>query len=413
MVQLVCVTFLAVWSTSPPLLGNPVARLVALGILVLWFGIEVLKHPESFLRPSILIIVTIFYLVYSDVVSFLEDGPKVLTWNISFNIALMFLVIYECQSRRDVKLLRPAFWTVLATSPVWMGLTLFRMLGQRNIARIVTRSSEATLQLESEGVGGFALVYFALILVPICIYLLRHRATPKGWSRALLWVTLILAATLVFKGGYAIATILMFVAALFALLLDRPTVTSLTRVAFILGFLVPLLFFSAQAASSVLVNVSRGTMYEHKVRDVMYSLEKSDSVGTLHDRSNRYGRSYDLFVQSPLVGVLSREDVGKHSAILDRFAQYGVFFGGMFVYTLAALPFRMMKRRGGLNFGLSVTVAIVAITFASLNNVFPAFGVALFLLFPVAADYVDERQKEMAEQRLAPMEAVAAIGATE
>ena len=168
---------------------------------------------------------------------------------------------------------------------------------------------------------------------------------------------------------------------------------SLTRVGVTLAFAIPLIFLSAPAATSVVVDLTRGTMYEKKVRDIMYSLDKSENVGTVQDRSNRYTISLNKFVSSPIVGVLSLEEVGKHSAIIDRLAMYGIFFGGMFIYCLGGLPLRLMAKKGSLGFGLSATVAMVTLTFAALNNVFPAFGVGLFILFPVAVDMVDEKER--------------------
>jgi hypothetical protein len=374
-------------------LGNSAARALALLSLGVWFCVEIFKHPVSFAKPTILMMVTLGFLLYSNVVSFLMDGPEGLKWLISADICMLFLVVYECHRRRGIYMLRPVFWTVLSLNLVWSLITIARTAVQRNVARIVTRSSEEALQLQAEGVGGFALVYFALILVPICVYLLRHRIAPNRTSAVLLWTTLILSVILILRGGYAIATIILIVSVPVSLLLDKPTPNTFIRTGAVIAFAVPALFLAAPLAINYVTDVSRGTMYERKVRDIVFSIENSDSVGTVNDRTNRYARSFEAFKSNPFIGVLSLNNVGKHSAVLDRIAEYGIIFGGFFVYMLLAIPVRNMFRKGSLSFGLSVTVGLVALTFASLNNVFPAYGVALFILFPVAVDFVEERNR--------------------
>lgn len=405
--QVICVTYLCVWSTSPPLLSNNGARAVALLALFVWFCVEIFRHPESFIRPTVLLAATVSFLVYSNAVSFAVDKTEGLKWLIPADICILFLVIYECHRRRGIHMLRPVFWTVLSLNLVWSLVTIVRMTSQRNVARIVTRSSEEALQLQAEGVGGFALVYFALILVPICVYLLRHRVASNRISAAVLWVTLVFSVILILKGGYAIATIILVISVPFSLLLDRPTPNSFLRTGALIAFTVPMLFLAAPIAMDYLTDVTRGTMYERKVRDIVFSVQNSDSVGTVNDRTNRYARTFEAIKSNPVIGVLSRNNVGKHSAILDRIAEYGMVFGGTFIYLLSAIPVRNMLRKGSLSFGLSVTVGLVALIFASLNNVFPAYGVALFILFPIAVDFVEERTSvpQPAEPRPVPIPA--------
>jgi hypothetical protein len=136
------------------------------------------------------------------------------------------------------------------------------------------------------------------------------------------------------------------------------------------------------------------------------SFETDQSVGSVEDRRERYDRSIDLFISNPMLGVFSFDDIGKHSAVLDRLARFGIIFGGMFLYCAWYLPLRYIRRSQGLSFGISLAVGIVVIPFLSLNNAFPAFGLMLFIYFPAAVSFIEDRERVLtatAPPRLAPI----------
>jgi hypothetical protein len=78
-----------------------------------------------------------------------------------------------------------------------------------------------------------------------------------------------------------------------------------------------------------------------------------------------------------VLGTLTFDDVGKHSAVLDRFAQYGFAFGLLFLALLIYVPMRMRGPRAPI--GLALAFLIVAIGFPLLNNVFMSWGLVLYV----------------------------------
>jgi hypothetical protein len=116
-------------------------------------------------------------------------------------------------------------------------------------------------------------------------------------------------------------------------------------------------------------------------------MQEDSASGTLYDRIERYQRSFLLFVQNPIFGTMLSTDIGKHSQILDNFAQFGIVVGSMFVYFLIAVPIRYINRRGA-EFGLAFAMLIVTLLYFGLNNAFMSAGPVLFIIFPVAANMI-------------------------
>lgn len=95
-------------------------------------------------------------------------------------------------------------------------------------------------------------------------------------------------------------------------------------------------------------------------------------------------RSFLLFLENPVIGVLEFASVGKHSSILDTFARFGIIFGTVFVYLIAYLPWRAIQVAGARHFGVPFAMLIaIALTFG-LNSGFMGLGVMMFIVFPVA-----------------------------
>jgi hypothetical protein len=129
---------------------------------------------------------------------------------------------------------------------------------------------------------------------------------------------------------------------------------------------------------NVLQGAATGTEYSAKVRDIRDSLLDDQSTGTVEGRAERYIRSIKLFVENPVIGTLTFDDVGKHSAVLDRFAQYGFAFGLLFLALLIYVPIRM-ARSSRAPIGLALAFLMVAIGFPLSNNVFMSWGLVLYV----------------------------------
>src|SRR5690606_36725556 len=161
---------------------------------------------------------------------------------------------------------------------------------------------------------------------------LDWRRMPGGRSRKrlawlLMLVNLLLAIWMVLNAGYSFAVLLMFGSLLVVFLVNRRGLMPVMRglLFSIVATVVLLLAFGPLLG--FLSDLAQGTEYPQKLADWQASCAGDSAVGTVDVRLERYQRSLELFLRNPLIGVLEFDDLGKHAAYLDRFAQYGFFFG--------------------------------------------------------------------------------------
>lgn len=401
-IQNAAIGYVCLWATAPVLAYGDTYRWAAAGAVALWALLEAGRPRGIILNPTLPSILAAFYALYTGITELLIGPDRNIDTHIQLWIILFFVIFYE--SRRNlVYTMAPIFWLMVATLPIWLytTYTAFDKYGSHT-ARHLVRSSDISRELTSEGVGGYSLVYSAVIMIPICISLLVNRkrligrrieglADIFGQSRsfAMFFVALTLALSIVvvLRAGYSIALILAIACAITSLLFRRGGAAPLMFAPLILmgGYL--FIEMSLVPILTALQPLVQGTPYAIKVRDIILTLATDQSQGSFDDRWSRYSRSFIIFLENPLFGVISYRDVGKHSSYLDALARYGIAVGPLLMYIFLYLPARMIRASKD-NIGLPLSVFVVAAIFPLLNNVFSAFGVMLFIMAPVACGLV-------------------------
>jgi len=402
-IQNVAVAYVCLWATSPMLAYGLQFRVAAVAAVGLWALLEMFRPGGIFTRPTLPVILTLFFIAYTALVETLLGAEGAIVQHVQVWIMLFFLIFYESR-RHDVRSMSPIFWLMIATLPIWFFTTYagIESFGS-HAARHLTRSSDLARELTSDGIGGYSLVYSIVVLLPILMVMLLNvsRFVPLNEPRflrplsripflvyVLILANLVLGFAVVMRAGFSIAIVLGVFSITLSLVFKRrsPLMLMLTPLMLMIAWLVyqmaliPLL--------EALRPLTEGTPYHRKVLDVIESLNSEQSQGTLDDRTSRYLRSLDLFIGNPVFGVISDRDVGKHSEYLDVYARYGVMVGSVFVYLLTYLPVRMMRGMRD-NFGLAFSVLAIMVLLPLLNNVFASLGVMLFILVPVACDLVE------------------------
>lgn len=403
-IQNLAVAYICLWATSPMLAYGTGFRLAALAAVGVWFLLEIVRPGSIVLRPTMPVIVTLFYIAYTALTESLLGGESDIALHFQIWIMLFFLIFYESR-RHDIRSMAPIFWFMMLTLPIWFftTYTAFDTFGS-HAARYLTRSSDLARELSSDGVGGYSLVYSIVVMLPVFGLMLLNfrRFTPldqPAWMRRisripflipmLIGANLLLGGAVVVRAGFSIAIVLAVFSLAVSLAFKRRSVfmVLLTPLIMMLAWLlfqlalVPLL--------EALRPLTQGTSYDRKLLDVIETLQSEQSQGTLDDRVTRYQRSFDLFIHNPIFGVISNRDVGKHSAYLDAFARYGLLVGSGFVYLLTYLPVRMMRGMRD-NFGLAFSVFCIMVILPLVNDVFASLGVMLFIMLPVACVLVEQ-----------------------
>lgn len=395
--QICCITFFAVYTISPPLLVIDAARIVALLAVGLFIIVEIIKRPETFLRPTWITVITVVYAVYINLFGYLTDGLSDVVRNFELNVFLFCIIILESYRRRSLEHLKwPALGVCLA-SMAWILVTLIAMEGQRNVARVITRTSAESEALMSAGVGGFGLTYFSCAMIPALIYFVRAENLKPAWLKIPAWVYLGLVSLLVIRAGFFIALIFAAAAALVAVFYVKGTQKAFLQAALALAAVLGLGILASSQVRDVALEWSEGTMYERKVEDATASLDRSMPDGTISQRAERYQRSLKIFSENPLVGVVSVQDVGKHSQVLDSLARYGILIGGLLPLAILLVGRELSKRFiGTTGFPLVAVSLLLILGLALFNNITMTLGVAAFIIMP-AVVYVITRGEREAE----------------
>ena len=380
--------YLIVWVLSPPLAYGTIWRVLAVLAMLLWLALDTLSPRSVLRRPNWPVLCAVAFIIYTSFIEYLV--PDISTINQQFQVWIMlfFLMVGESQRRTDGTDAQFCFWVILLVLPIWSLATL-RGIDKiaADVSRTISRSSKEAEDLAGQGIGGYGFIYAVVLCMPFLAQLaLRNREEwwvgktrwKKRMSRLLIWTNFLLAALLVMRAGYTIALILCAFAILsVAMIRSRRTLPFAISVCFV-GVLVLAASIAMKPALRAMEGMAAGTEYSAKVRDARTLLEEDQSTGTINDRAERYGRSLRVFLENPVIGTLTFDEVGKHSAILDRFAQYGVAFGFLFMALLVHLPIRVM-RSSGAPVGLALSFLIVALGFPMFNTVVMSWGLILYV----------------------------------
>ena len=123
-VQNLCLIYVCLWTTAPPLAYPDWARLLSVLAMLIGAGTDAARRGGIFRRPTLPVLLAMAYIVYTGAVEFLYDGAGGVTRNLQLFIMLMFLIVHESR-RNDLDSLRPVFWAVLLTLPIWQVITIY------------------------------------------------------------------------------------------------------------------------------------------------------------------------------------------------------------------------------------------------------------------------------------------------
>lgn len=381
--------YLIVWVLSPPLAFSSWARILALAAMVTWLLLELAAPRSVLLKPSWPVLGTVVFLGYTAFVEWLVPDAGEISRHFQIWIMFFFLLVGESLGRGRDGDARLCFWLVLLVLPIWSIATLRGIETIAvDVARTISRSSDEARTLAGQGVGGYGFAYTVLLCLPfLAWFATRPRSAAatmgaRGWRRrgvmTLLMLNFLLGYLLLLRAGYTIGLVLAAIALCLVLLVRARGGLRLAISLVLSATLVVLAAFALRPALDGLQEVATGTEYSAKVRDVRRSLDEDQSTGTVGDRAERYQRSTRLALQNPVMGTLTFDHVGKHSAALDRYAQYGFVIGTLFLLLLVYLPWRFVRDRR-VPFGPALAFLAVALAFPLLNNVFMSWGLILYV----------------------------------
>lgn len=256
----------------------------------------------------------------------------------------------------------------------------------------------------STSVGGYGFIYFIVVIFCSLLFYFGRNSMPKKHRLTvlsllgLLFVTVLLSN---FMTGLLLCLFALVMRIFFPRLSKGRSIIIVTVGVFIFLFFEPIIVLISDAALAYLgdsLNASR-------VKEIRDLLIKGNSGASVTARADTYSQSFQLFLNNPFFGIiinpirrvgLGVSGFGQHSQVLDTFALFGFLIGTIQVYLIGNPIAKRINFKTKQNNNLPLIMLIVAFSLATVNNLTPSIGFAIFFIFPVIHDEVLMRENKLA-----------------
>lgn len=390
------ITYLCLWVISPPLQYGILYRLLVILVLLILL-IEVLNRSKrntiGLTKYGLAII--LYFILASIIAEFVfPDNTPFIWWIQNYIFFAFYFIMLKIKNSSSLFFNTSMLKIIMVAQLIWSIRTLQGLSTDATMARVLTRSSDQALELTSSGFGGYGLVYSSLLSVPLFMGYVGKNY--KSVFRALIQfkfynidflVALNLLTTLfvIFKAGYMLAIVALLLYLILSVSFSGGIVSRIFKTSLI-GIILSLFFSTNTLALVRDVAMDINPNYARKLNDILaYSTSANLHDNTLYHRVERYSRSFEIFVDNPIFGALSRNDIGKHSATLDSFAQYGLALGLLyFLCTTVFLVKEILPKNPFIN--RQIFLVFVIFVFST-NNLVGSQGLVLFIIYPLLLNY--------------------------
>ena len=267
-----------------------------------------------------------------------------------------------------------------------LAFTCFTTLIGHSIDPSASRMLSDNPELYSKNIGGYGFVYSLLFFV-IAIQVIL---TPGNYlnKRVIYWMfVLFICVMTLFSSRFFIAGMLIFGILFVSYFIKRPPF--IFKI-WILWATLGVSAFTGVFSIALWLYQNENYLIIKGYEALLAILYNSDS-SYLSERLLKYSISMRGFSEFPLLGVVAAgEDIfnwewyGRHSYILDNFALFGFFGGGISVFILI-YPWRIYRHYFGLDLS-STFLAVCLIIMIGLTNILtPEILIAAYLILPATA----------------------------
>ena len=381
---------------SPPLqFGLQYRILAVIFFAILLFDVILNANAGTITLTKYGLAILLYFTLVSIIIEFLSPDRTPFIWWIQNYIFFAFYFIMVKMKKSNS--LMPRFIilkTILIAQLIWIFRSIQGLTTDTTIARVLTRSNEQAEELSQLGYGGYGLVYSSLLTLPLFVgYVKKNKRRILNAIvqyrflsvDLLIAINLLLTIVLVFKAGYMLAVVALLLFFILNFVFRGSIITRIVKASLFIGMI--LLINSRNILNSLGSIVTElNPNYGRKLNDILaYSKEGYLENNTLFHRVERYSRSINVFIENPFLGALSRDDLGKHSAILDAFAHYGLPLGLVYFFCVS---FFLVREILPSKIFLNKWVFLLFLLFIfTTNNIVGTQGVVLFIIYPLLINY--------------------------
>lgn len=379
LIEYACLFYLIAWAISPIFQYGIGFRLI---FMVCFFLLVLIKLSQGYRLTTSQSSIALF-IVFLLFMTLVIDGVSSVNQRFQAIICLLFFMLYYFY-QKDNKKLMIIFWLVTSLCIIWNLRTLQAYTTIHNISRMLAKDFDGAEYYAKQGIGGYGYIYSMVFMLFCALKVFNGKLNKHVLVKRIVLIVYILTTLLLLlSAGYFLA-LLLTIFGLISLVITNIKSVNIRVLSYAGCVIVALLIIiNFDTIMSFVADISKGTMYQSKVQDIITSISEDQVVGTVYGRYERYQRSIRLFFESPLWGQLTRKDVGKHSQILDFFAQYGIFVGVWFCSIFTGFK-NQIKKKNYINKDFIEIVVLFFMIFACVNNLSYTNGVIIAFCLPGA-----------------------------
>jgi len=363
---------LFIWILLPIFVYDEVVRILAL-ISIIIFSIQ----NFSISNKKVLFAIIVFML-YTFTINTIESNSSFLLRHLQLYIFLVLIfvstIVMQFSTERKTQLIL----IILTFNLIALTGTFLGLLTDSHAARALSKSSEAGIKLSALGIGGYGSVYMNVILYPLLFVI--KKTIKNNLINYLVWANLIALVLTILYANFLIAILLLSFQIIY---LSINSTKGNIKFMYLLSVIIIILiaYSNIEYIEKETYSIVEGTSLRLKHSDIFSQIRGDESInGTIASRSERYARSLNIFFTNPITGSLSFDNIGKHSNILDLFAQFGFLIGFLFLSIIRKLPLTLLKKSAFGNKYYIKSLIWSIIIFGLVNNFSMQHGIVYIII---------------------------------
>ncbi|TXK77880.1 hypothetical protein [Mesonia sp. K4-1] len=371
--QNLAIFLISIWLLIPYFAYNNYARLLAF----LAFSFFLFKNEKRINKK--LLFGILLYIIYTFTINALFSANSYMLRHLQLYILFGCILIAYIITKQEDAIKNKIKYIILSLNLIALLSSLYVLKDNMGAARLLAKSTDEAVELSNKGLGGYGLIYANVLMLPLFFY--YRKRTNNLYKQVLIYANILFSITFILLADYLIAIILiifqlltfLFIKASYA---DRIIIIGILLVTLLL-FYNNLNYFDKLTYSWVEFSSLR-----YKQEDIFNMFRGVDgNNNTIDGRTGRYFRSLNLLASNPITGTFSFDEIGKHSNIIDQFAQYGIIFGFLMLRIIFMLPQNLLRTTNNeyLKYFLNIYM-VTLILLGILNNYGAAMGCSFLLL---------------------------------
>lgn len=363
-IEFIAILYMIVWTISPPLQIGMIYRLAALGCAALLFKQNgfLMTKQHGFAMLFCMLAAACTVIIKG---SFSAALSQIGIYMLFIGYVMNYWYEYDWE---DFSLIVPIVLLMLA---FWNFKTVSVLATDPNAARYVVRDNDVANAYLMQGVGGYTLMYCQVMIVPaivgwiITVFMQNKVYFACGVVWAVSYISYLAEA------GYSIAVTASLIGVIILFAYKRKELIPAVFISLVLlAILVYLISFN-DTVRGFLLNTFDGTKVAMKIADITSTVTTDETADSIAGRILRYQASLRTIFHYPVIGSWWNGGAGGHSALLDAFAQYGIFGGVMMCRMVYCVPLIWKRYNCSNRMMQIVNATMITISFVAWLDTIP------------------------------------------